>query len=119
MTSKLLLLVLAGLLTLPLAAAAEETGQKVYLVKDYRYEPGGSTGDPEVGQSLCGTRCNALSSDYLNFIEPGGWRMVKVASDSEVVLDLGNPFMQGECVCLADEYLVKLVEYNRPKEVKP
>lgn len=101
------------------SAAAVESGDKVYLVKDYRYQPGHSQGDPEVGQSLCGTRCNALSSDYLNFIEPGGWRMVKIASNQEVVLELKNPFMQGDCVCLADEYLVKRDEYNRDTSKRP
>lgn len=119
MNSRLWWLGLICSLLLVTSAMAAATGDKVYLVKDYRYQPGDSQGDPEIGQSLCGTRCNALSSDYLNFIEPGGWRMVRTASNQEVVLELKNPFMQGECVCLADEYLVQRDEYNRDTKIRP
>jgi hypothetical protein len=90
------------------AGAAEVTAdERVYIVKDYRYVPGTPPGDLEIGQSLCGTRCNALSFDYLNVMEPGGWRVIKVASNVELTVELRNPFMKGTCVCLADEYLVK------------
>lgn len=117
--NKIYLLLIAFYLTLPGAAWTAEDGEKVFLVKEYRYEPGDGSGDPVIGQSLCGTRCNALSANYLNFIEPGGWRMLKVAGNRELKVALNNPFMGGECVCVADEYLVKLDDFNRPKGIPP
>jgi hypothetical protein len=87
-------------------------GERVFIVNDYRYDPGNSGGDPDTGHALCGTRCNALSVDYRNFIEPGGWRFIKVASNREVALDLGNPFFDGKCLCIADEYVVRINDFN-------
>jgi len=55
---------------------------------------------------MCGTRCNAISVDYLNYTMPGGWRMLLVAGNRELTIDLDNPFMGGTCVCIADEYLI-------------
>ncbi len=112
------LLVFFFALLLPFSAAAETgaEGDTVFLIKDYRYEAGSGSGDEVMGLSLCATRCNALSSDYLNFVEPGGWRMVKIAGDKEVILDLKNPYMDGRCICTVDEYAVKLDEYNRRKK---
>lgn len=110
------LLALLCLLALPLAAqAAEPPEERVLIVKDYRYLPGVPAGDEQTGQSLCGSRCNALSFDYLNVLEPGGWRMIKVAADRELTVDLENPFMKGSCICIADEYIVKIDELNRPQ----
>jgi hypothetical protein len=100
----------------PLAVSAQNarpSEERVYIVKSYRYDPGSSAGNPETGQSLCGTRCNALSADYLNFTEPGGWRVIKVASDRELTVDLNNPFMSGRCICIADEYLVKIDDLTK------
>ena len=100
---------------LPLSAAtAEDTPAAqdemvtVFIVSEYRYEPGETGGDPDIGQSLCGTRCNALSVDYLNYVMPGGWRMIKISGNQEIVVDLNNPFMGGKCICIADEYRVKV-----------
>lgn len=110
---------LAPLLLLTLALppcvhCQEHEGEQVFIVKDYRYQPAeGSQADPQMGQDLCGTRCNALSFDYLNVIEPGGWRMIKVADHSEITVGLDNPFLGGACVCIGDEYIVKIDDLNR------
>lgn len=98
-----------------LAVVAEGGEERIFLVKDYRYLPG-PAGEVATGQSLCGTRCNALSTDYLNYIEPGGWRLIKVAGDRELILELNNPFMDGRCVCVADEYQVLVDELSRPPQ---
>ena len=108
------------LILLALPVFAEEgsalQGEKVYIVNDYRYDPVGSGGDPDTGHALCGTRCNAISVDYRNYIDPGGWRFIRVAENREVPLELNNPFIGGRCVCLADEYLVVVNDFNRPKQ---
>lgn len=100
---------------LPLCAAtAEDTPAvqdemvRAFIVSEYRYEPGESGGDPDIGQSLCGTRCNSMSVDYLNYVMPGGWRMIKVSGNRELVVDLNNPFLDGKCICIVDEYLIKV-----------
>ena len=80
----------------------------VYIVNEYRYEPAGSMADSDTGQSLCGTRCNALSVDYKNYLQPRGWRLKRVAKDQELNVDLNNPFITGRCVCVADKYLIKV-----------
>jgi len=90
------------------APAAQDEMVTVFIVNEYRYEPGASGGDPDIGQSLCGTRCNALSVDYLNYVTPGGWRMIKIAGNRELVVELNNPFLDGKCICVADEYQVKV-----------
>lgn len=87
-------------------------GERVFIVNDYRYEPGTSGGDVDRGHALCGNRCNALSVNYRNFIDPGGYRFIKVASNREVVVDLENPFFEGKCVCIADEFVVQVNEFN-------
>ncbi|MBU0480058.1 MAG: hypothetical protein KKG47_03035 [Proteobacteria bacterium] len=114
---KLSLLILPILLSLLISAeatadapAGQDETEKVFIVSGYRYEPGGDVKQTDVGQSLCGTRCNALSVDYLNYTEPGGWRMIKVADKRELTVDLNNPFLAGECICVADEYIVKVNE---------
>lgn len=104
-----LLLLLAGLAGWPpaSAAASEEVHKKAFMVNDYRYEPpAGVTGTPDIGLSLCGTRCNALSADFASYLKPGGWRLIKVASAVEVRVELNNPFLAGQCVCTGDEYQV-------------
>lgn len=86
-------------------SAAEE---HIYLVKSYRYLENSGAGDPDTGLSLCGTRCNSMSADYLNYTSPGGWRLILVARDKEITVPLNNPFVQGTCACVVDEYLVKV-----------
>jgi len=95
-------------------------GDRFFMVTEYRYDPGDTGGDPDTGHALCGTRCNALSVDYRNFIEPGGWRFIKVARNLEVTLPIGNPFLGGKCICTADEYVVKVNDFNqyRPPAAK-
>ncbi|MCK9296802.1 MAG: hypothetical protein M0P70_17190 [Desulfobulbaceae bacterium] len=99
----------------PLCAAAAEDAPaaqgdvvKVYIVNEYRYEPGPSGAHADIGQSLCGTRCNALSVDYLNYVEPGGWRLIKISGNQQLLVDLNNPSLDGKCICIADEYRVKV-----------
>jgi len=115
--TSLLMLFIASLLPLSVhAQSAQGEDHRVIIVKDYRYEPGEHVpANPEAGQSLCGTRCNALSADYLNYTEPGGWRLIKVVSDRELTVELNNPFMSGHCICIADEYEVKIDDLNRKK----
>ena len=107
-------------LSLPLSAFAKElklgamnTGETIYIVKEYRYVPANPADDTEVGLSLCGTRCNALSTDYLNITEVGGWLMMKGASNRELVVELGSTLIGGHCLCIADEYLVTKDERNK------
>lgn len=100
------------LLSLTVAASAQEQKQqeapeKVYVVSDYRYVPANDTDDRDIGLSLCGTRCNALTTDYLNITDVGGWLLMKGAVNREVAVKLNNPFIKGQCICIADEYLVK------------
>lgn len=94
---------------LPLAAvSASEAPEKVYVVNDYRYLPANDSDDRDVGLSLCGTRCNALTTDYLNITEVGGWQLMKGEANKELTVELNSPFIKGQCICIADEYLVKI-----------
>jgi len=118
----LLLTILLVLLALPAFGAegqAQEPQMKetapggraeehVFLTKGYRYDPAGPNEDKDLGLFLCGTRCNALSVDYLNITSPGGWRMIRVAKDREKVISLKNMGLDGSCVCTGDDYLVKI-----------
>lgn len=107
-------LLLLSLALPPCGHCHGDEGERVFIVKDYRYQPAeGSGADLQVGRDFCGTRCNALSFNYLNVIEPGGWRMIKITDHSEITVDLGNPFLDGACVCIGDEYVVKIDDLNR------
>lgn len=106
------------------ALAGPEVTQIAFMVSDYRYEPvAGATVNADIGLSLCGTRCNALSGDFASYIKPGGWKMVKTASSIEKRVDLNNPFMAGKCVCIGDEYKVTWYDpatyVDRRDAVKP
>ena len=90
------------------AGKPEAEVEYVYVSKDYRYTPADATEDADVGLFLCGTRCNALSVDYLNITTPGGWRMLRVAKDHEVLIDLTKMGINGNCICIADQYVVKV-----------
>ncbi|NTV13108.1 MAG: hypothetical protein HGA96_04130 [Desulfobulbaceae bacterium] len=92
----------------PWSEAAEPVAEKkAFMVTDYSYEPSrGATGNLDIGLSLCGTRCNALSGDFASYIKPGGWRLIKVASKVEIKVELNNPFLAGQCVCVGDEYKI-------------
>lgn len=104
-----------------LKLGGKDAEESIYIVSEYQYVPSNLTDDTEVGLSLCGTRCNALSTDYLNITEPGGWLMMKGARNKELIVEINSPFIGGHCVCLADEYLVtrdernKRVDSNRPR----
>jgi len=113
----LLLLTLVLLPSLLYAAdRMKPDDQQAFVVNDYRYDPGTSGGDPDTGHALCGTQCNAMSYDYRNVIDPGGWRFIRVAKDRELTIPLNNPFMGGDCICTADEYVIKINDFDRPKQ---
>lgn len=106
-------LLLVSLLVTP-ALSSGGAEERFFIVREYRYDPGTTAGDPDFGMSLCATRCNALSEDYLNYTAPGGWRVIKVASGRKLTVELNNPFLGGHCICVADEYLVKADDLNNP-----
>lgn len=111
------MLLMALILLLPsVRVQAAEAEVQLYIVSDYRYEVVPGKGDPVIGQSLCGTRCNALSTNYLNIVEPGAWRLIKIATGYELSLPLNNPFMGGRCICVVDEYMVKVDTLNKPSD---
>ncbi len=116
-----LLIAIALLLVLTAAEAAQgqQTPEKVYLVNDYRYIPANTTDDKDIGLSLCGTRCNALSTDYLNITEVGGWQLMKGAVNRELTVELNSPFIKGQCICIADEYTVKIDDRNSEERRRP
>ena len=94
------------------AVAAEGEGQvaegeTAYIVNDYRYDPAGSGGDPDTGHALCGNRCNALSFDYADYLMADAREVKRVAAGRELTIPLDNPFLQGNCICSVDEYLIK------------
>ena len=113
-TYTLLWLLAAALL--PMSATAQEAdiseGQQMWIVNDYSYVPGSDQDDPVTGLSLCGTRCNAMTTDDRNILDSRGWRLIRVAQNRELTVPLDNPFIGGHCICIADEYLVKLNEYD-------
>ena len=109
-----------------LTASAEDLNQgkntedTIYIVHESRYKPAGAADDSDIGVALCGTQCNALSSNYLNITEAGGWQLIRVANNIELTVELDNPFIGGDCVCLADEYRVEKddrysIENRRPR----
>jgi len=105
-------------------AAAEErkvkdTPENIYIVNEYRYVPATAADDKDIGHALCGTRCNALSSSYKNILEPGGWSLVRISSNKEITLELKSPFLGGQCVCVADEYSVKITDPGGPRNQRP
>jgi len=114
------------ILLLPHAAAAEDLTQngqgaeeKIYIVNGYRYVPASATDDREIGLSLCGTRCNALSTDHRNISEPMGWQMSRSATNKELIVELNSQFIGGHCICVADEYLVTINDRNSPENRRP
>ncbi len=94
------------------AADQPERELTIFLVTDYAYVPGPSGENPLQGRSLCATRCTAFSSDYQNYTDAGGWRMIKLASHEKISVDLNNPFLDGSCLCTADRYKVKINELS-------
>jgi len=112
-----LLICLCSVLALPQLVQAEENragasahpkGQEemVYVSKGYRYEAADHEKNSDAGLFLCGTRCNALSVDYLNITTPGGWRMLRTQKDHEVNIKLDAFGLNGTCTCVVDEYKV-------------
>jgi len=94
--------------------------EKAFMVREYRYEPPeGEEGNRDIGQSLCGTRCNALSDIFGSYLKPRNWRLVKIAGDVEQSVELDNPFLKGKCICVGDEYRIDwfdpIVPENQPE----
>ena len=116
-------LLITAFITLPLTASAEDAPQsgraaeeQIYIVSEYRYVPANAADDQETGHTLCGSRCNALSANLLNYAEAGGWRLTKIDSNRELPVALNNPFISGSCVCMADEYRAeRYVQTGRTK----
>lgn len=108
-------------LLLPSLAVAAEgegeaaVGQAAYVVLDYRYDPAGSSGDAGTGHGLCATRCNALSFDYADYIMADPREVIRVATRRELTVPLANPFLEGNCICTVDEYLIKPNLRHRPQ----
>lgn len=107
------LALLLGVALFPVAAGAGEDEapqaqpETAFIVRSYRYEPpAGAEADLEVGQALCGTRCNALSSRFESYLKPRGWRLIKTAGDVELAVELDNPFLPGRCLCRGDRYRI-------------
>lgn len=92
--------------------------QKVWVINDYRYETNSDQDDPAIGHSICSNTCNAMSFDFRNVLMPGGWRYIRFKQDQELVIAHNNPFIGGHCICTADEYLIKIDDYNRPSAIK-
>ena len=90
-------------------------GETAYIVNDYRYDPAGSGGDADTGHALCGTRCNALSFDYADYLMADPREVKRVTAGRELTIPLGNPFMQGNCICTVDEYIIKPNTRHQPK----
>jgi hypothetical protein len=87
--------------------AAEQPPEKTFIVREYRYEPTiASETDQDIGLSLCGTRCNALSGGFGSYIKPRGWRLIKSEGNVERTVALDNPYLKGNCVCVGDEYRI-------------
>lgn len=103
-TSVILSLCVCLLLLTAMPVHAEP--KTVFWVNEYAFDFAANPGAPEIARSICGTRCNALSETYNSFKMPGGWRLVKVHSNKRVVIDIDNPFVKGNCICIGDEYLV-------------
>ena len=105
----------AILLASSVVHAAETDEASAYIVNDYRYDPAGSGGNADTGHALCGTRCNALSFDYADYLMADAREVKKVAAGRELTVPLDNPFMNGNCICTVDEYLIKPNTRHRPK----
>ncbi len=103
---KLLKAVVFSVSILLLCRPAHAEPKKVFVVTSYAYDFKSHPNAPQIAQSLCGTRCNALSVDQESYMSPGGWRMVKVKSGQKKVIDISNPFISGKCICVGDDYLV-------------
>ncbi|MBI5076284.1 MAG: hypothetical protein HZB62_14115 [Nitrospirae bacterium] len=100
----------------PAAVSAAHAAETIYLVNDYRYVPANAADDRDIGHSLCGTRCNALATNFSNIMEPGGWSVVKIGSNKEITVELNSPFLGGQCICLVDEYSVKITDPGGPRD---
>ncbi len=101
------------------SSSAAQTPETIYIVNDYRYVPANATDDQEIGLSLCGTRCNALSTDFRNIMEPMGYQMIKGAANQELTVQLNSPFIKGHCICIADEFIVKIDNRNSVENRRP
>lgn len=96
----------AGDKTATAEAEASKTPDTIFYTDEYYFDRSSNPDAPEIAQSLCGTRCNALSGSYDSYLSPGGWRLIQVGRPVKKVVDLDNPFLQGKCVCVGRVYRV-------------
>lgn len=78
----------------------------VFVVHEYSFDNKPGEVPPENAQTLCGTRCNALSGSFNSYMMPGGWRLVKTEVNKKLEVDIATPFIDGKCICRGDEYTV-------------
>jgi hypothetical protein len=104
------------------AGAAGAAWERVFIADGHRYVPDEAAPvdakKEEIGQALCGVRCNALSGYYDSYIESPGWRLILVEKGKQVRAELNNPFLSGYCICTGDEYEAE-VYYYRPGHAPP
>ena len=85
--------------------AASDT-QTLFVAKEYAFDVSSNPNAPEIVHSLCASRCNAISGNIYNYLQPGAASLIKLESDKKVIVDIDNPFVSGKCVCTGDYYLV-------------
>jgi len=56
-----------------------------------------------------------MTTDYRNVIDPGGYRYIRVAENKELEVSIDNPFIGGHCICVADEYVIRVNELTGPE----
>lgn len=78
----------------------------VFVTREYSFDYAQHPEAPDIAQSLCGTRCNAISGSFDSYMMPGGWRLVKTNDQKKIVLDIAAPFIEGNCICIGEEYEV-------------
>jgi hypothetical protein len=96
------------------AARAEDgPSETVFYTTGYSYDYANHPGAPEVAQTLCKDRCNSLSESRSKFM-PTGWRLIRLPGERTRRIDIGNPFIGGECICTGYEYIAEKVVYEKP-----
>jgi hypothetical protein len=88
----------------PFQSAAEPV--TVFVVHHYSFDYATNPKAPEIANSLCGTRCNAMSSTLNSYMMAGGWRLVKSPGEKTITITIETPFIEGNCFCIGEEYVV-------------
>ena len=95
--------IISALATSAYAATEPAT---VFFALEYAFDYASNPTAPDIVQSLCATRCNAISGNYKSYMMPGGWRLIKLESSKKLIVDIDNPFVKGNCICTGDVYSV-------------